>query len=767
MSTIIDTKVQIITNTKLYVAVVFLGISMFAAGLVGISTSPRPCFDDNECKETYLSCVKIRCTSRMGYNTCKKKCLTDVYNAFEKKKLSSVCGNGVVDVGEVCDILSKSCIQSCKLKVYPVSMGTKVPVVDQYTFLVKDQDDIPLKNAYVKFYEQEEYGDSLFPLEEPTTQLRFEGFTNDDGLLSIPSSAIGAVTFDSLIIVEKDGYLGTMWGNAAYNSIASKMSDFGHISFTLEKLTTDDTYTGSLAPVFVMSHPKLGPYLERTNRISSYTVVPSVREDLMKDVTSVDLTLHIAGYAKEGIIDGDTYSWDPIAKITPASEDTHLEITKENIELGTHNSFDIFLGEEGMYYPFFEFTLYKSDVSETFYYFPKNKFFDYLLPEWLKAFMDTHGYQFFPKSAFVEDATFAVLDESVDVSFEPVIAEHNDDDSRVNVVFFGVDFDSPDFVEAAKFITTDDYLSLTGVHPFVENTDAFNYWYYPEILSVEEASWTFSDSSNILTGKKDLSKIQQIMMQHTLNGKIVVILLVNDDTLPMTKKTEASSGKCNFLQGVHLAINKNLFDEYSKTMSYKETFTNLDLGRVALHEFGHEIGLLGEEYVGNPLDFFDHVVYQKDFVKKFNPSLRSNSYYGSSDFKSTCYRSKYSYSGKKKSKNNFIQISKGGLACKADDIDYCEDASWSDMIGNGCGVDGVVDCTTDDSDFYKEVVCHSGSGQTGAGGKVDLLKPTFSSIMHSRVSFNLFYDDDKHPYGLYNEKVICDDIKMYTGKACK
>ncbi len=92
-------------------------------------------------------------------------------------------------------------------------------------------------------------------------------------------------------------------------------------------------------------------------------------------------------------------------------------------------------------------------------------------------------------------------------------------------------------------------------------------------------------------------------------------------------------------------------------------------------------------------------------------------------------------------------------SCQETDKSYADclaNSSWKKMIGNGCGVKGIIDCKPTDKNYQSEVNCYLGCGR-----KKNLYRSTFSSGMR-KISSPLVL-------GPVNEKLVCQKIEDLTG----
>lgn len=92
--------------------------------------------------------------------------------------------------------------------------------------------------------------------------------------------------------------------------------------------------------------------------------------------------------------------------------------------------------------------------------------------------------------------------------------------------------------------------------------------------------------------------------------------------------------------------------------------------------------------------------------------------------------------------------------------DCLKNAKWKDYIGRGCGNDSVVDCTTVNESYFLEVGCFEGCRQ-----EFGIFRPTINSIMNNINPDEYSYSQLRpRLYGPWNEKIIGDNIRYFTGK---
>jgi hypothetical protein len=137
-----------------------------------------------------------------------------------------------------------------------------------------------------------------------------------------------------------------------------------------------------------------------------------------------------------------------------------------------------------------------------------------------------------------------------------------------------------------------------------------------------------------------------------------------------------------------------------------------------IHEFGHSFGLLRDEYL-----YSDKKEYAGD------STMSSNLFLGT--------------------------------------VEQCnsKENKWYDLYGDGCGVSGKADCVNsqkcnDDPDSCRvEVACFEGADKYIKG----VFRPGYNTVMRDPNGFD--YKNFRHAYGSVNERLICDQIRNFTGSS--
>ena len=84
-------------------------------------------------------------------------------------------------------------------------------------------------------------------------------------------------------------------------------------------------------------------------------------------------------------------------------------------------------------------------------------------------------------------------------------------------------------------------------------------------------------------------------------------------------------------------------------------------------------------------------------------------------------------------------------------------ANWKDLIGDGCGQEGVIDCSEEDTDYIFEVGCFEGCMQM----QNDVYRSTRASLMRHEIPASQV--KPRHILGLPNERQFCCQILTKTG----
>lgn len=620
--------------------------------------------------------------------------------------------------------------------------STTITVTDSYNRSIPD--------AFIDVYENNKNYPFAPYLEN---DLRYSGLTNSEGKFVLDPKKMP--NFNALsgfhVVVKKSGYLPRFLNTVQCGLISSKKYTIKITSLPSYNSDINDAAKKQMLPVKILSdQPYLSQY-EKADRTIYFPYVPAIREDLLKNVQTIDVTLKVVA---QPFVSANGDDLMPIGMSASQNFSFYYEKTNSNLKPGKEDVFEFSL-PEGFYYFYFTVTLHRSENDKpiSYDYYPNYFQWGFSYPEIAKDKADTSSHY---KSSIL---IYKVPTYS---SFAPIIPDHNNnDEKRVNIVFFNVDFDVATFQKLLNYVIQDGNLAFMKLEPFKSNLDHFNFWYYVKPLTSDEIDWNPSVFDNILLGEKDLSEVQKLYFGHSFNGKAIFYVIVNDETLSGTA-TQAGSGKCFFRKGVTLFIPKDKFNKCLAKGNIKSCSRSFGLDRVFIHEMGHELGMLGEEYKGNPYKLFDPEKYAKDNNFPFNPNIRANNFFAS-EIDVSKYCSQAVYSGGEIPFNYFVDE----IICTNAQASLCAKSSWADLIGNGCGKDSVIDCEATDPNYYQEIGCFFNGGE-GELSYANILKPSSFSIMELGGKFLKAYNnstDKSRVYNPANERTLCEAIEIFSGSA--
>ncbi|GEM_PF-3653438 len=440
------------------------------------------------------------------------------------------------------------------------------------------------------------------------------------------------------------------------------------------------------------------------------------------------------------------------------------ELSEDNILPYSPNKFVFNVPTEGVYRWLLSYTLHYADGTSKVY--P-----DYT-PEKIEEFKKgkkgpapLFGYH------------FLVVPHPDAQPLSEIIAGQNDsaDKDRFNIVFMHTDgtynqwddADPNDQTMLMKGITD----MITGkfgpfsVEPLKSNQNKFNFWYYAGDVTfakvVETYELVWEDY-----GLNDLSNYQKLMQGISLPNQIIVRVEANYYSGGKLCAACASAG------GIIIYFPKGDIQECQKTHSLDSCIAEQKVSRILTHELGHKIARLPEEYED------DKSIENPDEELKGDGQKYPYNLGPGGD--TTIFTGKIM-------EEDCIQpdTDTGGETCTPNQgaIDFClQHARWRDLIGNGCGEDGIIDCDADDPLFRAEVSCnYAGAGWPKAYLSAHTTKSTKVSIMDwSGKFFNIMlfgsefyegYTKDVKDYELYegrfygqvNERQLCRYIMLLTG----
>ena len=295
---------------------------------------------------------------------------------------------------------------------------------------------------------------------------------------------------------------------------------------------------------------------------------------------------------------------------------------------------------------------------------------------------------------------------------ETIPGHNNLNENRINVVFVGINKDMNTFMtDVLNIIDYDETGTeiqvgsqsiiangLMAIEPFKSNKNKFNFFYVDEMGSFDESQLTGT------WGFEAMPEIDRLSSSCVVSNKIIYGL-------------------------VSWSIINNA--GFGGPGIGKIRMTPIASPRVGVHEFGHAFGSLYDERMASAV------------IQTFSGQNQN------------CY-----YSPFIDCTTTIVPDPKGGrevITCETtpNAITDCEEnAEWRDLIGNGCGQDGIIDCdpSVDSEGAKNEITCVSLQCN-----QLDGLKATSNSLMLSSGIGNLF------SFGPFNERILCNILQDYTG----
>jgi hypothetical protein len=222
---------------------------------------------------------------------------------------------------------------------------------------------------------------------------------------------------------------------------------------------------------------------------------------------------------------------------------------------------------------------------------------------------------------------------------EEVVPGHNKAGAdRLNLVFAGINYQKPEDVKKLAEFVLDlegEHLGLFSLEPFKSNKERFNFWYVNETVSVSVPSiyWGELPVDKIVEIRE---KTDELLKKCVLSNKYMY-------------RVYNLSGPDNAVLGVNGKV--ELFLRYHGTFGGGEP-------QIFVHESVHLIGELYDEYVRGGGK-------SKDIALRELSENKNNLWVDYDDFR--------------------IDEDTTLSEC-------IQNAHWNDIIGDGCGEDGVVDC---------------------------------------------------------------------------
>ncbi len=322
------------------------------------------------------------------------------------------------------------------------------------------------------------------------------------------------------------------------------------------------------------------------------------------------------------------------------------------------------------------------------------------------------------------------------------VSDHNNlRENRVDIVLIGFDYTSlekfKNVAELAIDFNAEDN-GLFSLKPFKSNKNKFNIWYVSKIGNGQNQSKDTWEYSSICREKLGLEDHQfspeaplfseRMFTIFFFNKQVGVSLIYIDENTKCN--LEKHNGRCG-LKGLQIGI-----AEDNPTKSNTRSF---------VHEFAHVFTFqnINEEY--RPAEYYEvldeYVRFNAPYSTQLDPLNIVPKH-------SNCFVGTYEECNSKKN------------------------TLFGDIIGDGCGKDGMIDCCTKDGNAIKQGArsCDSCPGcqespdydleiscYEGCWAKTGCFRSTFRSLMSSRIgSFS---------YGKLNENLLCRQIKYLVGDA--
>ena len=290
---------------------------------------------------------------------------------------------------------------------------------------------------------------------------------------------------------------------------------------------------------------------------------------------------------------------------------------------------------------------------------------------------------------------------------------NNTTESRINLILVGLNYTPSSFPSYMRDAIDYDGNNhgLLSIEPFASNRNKFNFFYVPEIGRINTAA--LKHSQYPASAHAEIERL----------GKLCAV---------STPKRVVGLVNWNFTSNP---------DEVSFTPPISDREY-----RVFVHEVGgHLLGDLNDEYVGGGLG------------NSTVPSGIRKQAHHSSQVKCTP-------SGIPRHPWNCTSTPASVADCEAN-------SPWRDLIGNGCGEDGVIDCfkiDVDDpscsrgncTDRYIPLV-QDNSWRMEVGCVLGSTYPNYYRSMRGSLMASKY--DGPFSFGAHNERLICNTIRAMTG----
>jgi hypothetical protein len=305
----------------------------------------------------------------------------------------------------------------------------------------------------------------------------------------------------------------------------------------------------------------------------------------------------------------------------------------------------------------------------------------------------------------VDEVTIELLEN---LCKELIPGHNNAAADRLNLVFAGINYLDGGQIPGVGPVTGVDLVTMVGeefvdalftFEPYNGQKQKFNFWYVDEIGFTVDKPASGEPRDGLRVGRTLTREcgVQNIYAYHLYNNNF---------------RSSAKPGPGGYVfWSVPFSTIRNEFGLHSKIAT-------------GVHETGHLIGLLGDEYI----TFTTSVGTISNWLFFKGP----NSFRDSQDF------------------------SQDGDTTVAECL---QDTHWKEMIGNGCGQEGIVDCfesiepvrCKENMQCWDEVSCFE-----GAWYKYDIFRSTYNSIMRAS---SLDYS-----FGPVGEFYTQEQLDRYSGE---
>jgi hypothetical protein len=319
-------------------------------------------------------------------------------------------------------------------------------------------------------------------------------------------------------------------------------------------------------------------------------------------------------------------------------------------------------------------------------------------------------------------------------------------ENRIDLVLIGFDYTSlGKFLEVAE--TAIDFngegQGLFALEPFRSNKERFNIWYVSRIGDTNNQTKDNWELSSICRERIGLNDHVFTHKDHLFSDKMFTLFLVNNVSKGHTRGQIYSFNPVNY--SCTPQDDNGLCGLKGNRIDMAEDGTNQN---ISLHDFVHE---------------FAHVFPMQNFYFEYRPP----EYYNILD--------EYVRFDEPYPAREYKNVVKEHSNCFVGTYEQCmskQNTLFGDMIGGGCGRDGVIDCCTndesaiqegalscevcpdckEDSRYDLEIACYENCWASSG-----IYRSTLRSIMSSRVG--------TQEYGKLDEKLLCFQVKLLTGSA--